>query len=316
MLAEKSKTMICKEMKSHFDSKKLDEAIIVLDRLLSTQLQVEDLSGVGNKYTKAFDQIFDENTTIGALYSSANSLMNSESLFRAILYYYDKDEYYRIANDRENGFYRILDALRVGKVNAKYDTPNPARYDTSGYKFSYISDTYNMRNADAHRCRAWNYLELFGHVHAVIYTVLFTIIDNKGRIIKGMDESFVRSISVDAYLDVLISSFKTKMNAYVNLEGKESLESIDQLVTERNETTSDKDDELDNDLEDEKRSGKINDIRNNQLPERRMMLLGEAGTGKSTTMEYLAYDDALKRKRNSSASMYCTVLKKLFHGNG
>ena len=57
-----------------------------------------------------------------------------------------------------------------------------------------------------------------------------------------------------------------------------------------------------------RRKGTVEYLRDNSIPERRMMIWGEAGMGKTTTLEYLTYMDAKKRLKDSNYNIPVLVL--------
>lgn len=99
-------------------------------------------------------------------------------------------------------------------------------------------------------------------------------------------------------MDVIVSSFKHKMRKFIMLNGEENLYLINRYISEKVYNNKDNDNE-DNYIVG--RSGTIDYLRKNSIPENKMLIWGAAGTGKSTTLEYLSYIDAkdwLNQKTN------------------
>jgi hypothetical protein len=92
------------------------------------------------------------------------------------------------------------------------------------------------------------------------------------------------------YLTNLKTKFREKITRFVHIRGKEDFHLSNTYVIEQRD---DFDLNPDEDLEHSKeRRGTVDTLRKDQVPEKRMILWGEAGMGKTTTLEYLAYQDA------------------------
>jgi uncharacterized tellurite resistance protein B-like protein len=95
-----------------------------------------------------------------------------------------------------------------------------------------------------------------------------------------------------AYLEKVKSNFRERIGRFVHLKGHEEITLLNSYAVEQLPDT-----EEDNELIG--RRGTIDELRDKYVMERRMMLWGDAGMGKSTTLEYLAYRDADKKLKES-----------------
>ena len=85
---------------------------------------------------------------------------------------------------------------------------------------------------------------------------------------------------------------------FIHIRGEENFSVLGSYVIEYQDDTSDS----------RRRKGTVEYLRDNSIPERRMMIWGEAGMGKTTTLEYLTYMDAKKRLKDSNYNIPVLVL--------
>src|SRR5690606_33938441 len=86
-----------------------------------------------------------------------------------------------------------------------------------------------------------------------------------------------------SYLESSVREFENWQNRFVHITGQERFEEVPIQAIETDEWSTTARTLL--------RSGKIDDLRKN-LEENTMVVLGDPGMGKSTTMQYILYNDA------------------------
>ena len=96
----------------------------------------------------------------------------------------------------------------------------------------------------------------------------------------------------------LHKQLKKRMSRFIHIRGEENFSVLGSYVIEYQDDTSDS----------RRRKGTVEYLRDNSIPERRMMIWGEAGMGKTTTLEYLTYMDAKKRLKDSNYNIPVLVL--------
>ncbi len=140
--------------------------------------------------------------------------------------------------------------------------------------------SYDLRNALIHKGKLFggaepNLNNLPNEVRAILYSMLFITSKFLPLINDELNKKSMGNYS--SYINSMQSSFKKWQKRFVHIEGKESFENIVIYVKEHAGKKN--------------RFGNIDDIRN-QVFERRMVILGEAGSGKSTTLQYMVYKDS------------------------
>ena len=301
MFSSEARVLITREMKDFFSESDVLEGLSILEQLLSIPVTNEELAGVHDKYVDPMNAVFSNEVTIKDMYLNAYRFLNLEALFRLLIYHINPTTYQDIKDNRD-GFSAVIRFLRINSQNYSWNSINPERYDTSSYKFSYICDAYNVRNADSHEAYSWSRLKLANHIRNVIYTLLFTIKLNKRDLLNAINRYDLQRADIGDYLNGLILSFRAKVQGYIDLESEEQLQKVDRIIIENHVENGDQTDEQSESARNV-RKGTINDVRKHSVPEKRMLILGEAGTGKSTTLGYLAFCDAQTRKSDSTASI-------------
>ncbi len=101
--------------------------------------------------------------------------------------------------------------------------------------------------------------------------------------------------------------FKVWQSRFVHIEGKEEFAEVELYARELLEPTDKEDDINDHELDENEvieiaREGKIDDLRK-VVKERQMVILGDVGMGKSTTLQYLYFKDAQYALQNKNAQI-------------
>jgi len=100
-------------------------------------------------------------------------------------------------------------------------------------------------------------------------------------------------LNIEEYLKGIAQQLKQRMSRFIHIRGEENFAVLGSYVIEY------QDDSLDS----KRRKGTVEYLRDNSIPERRMMIWGEAGLGKTTTLEYLTYIDAKKRLKDTNCNI-------------
>ena len=256
----------------------------------------KELQGINVRFPEAIETTFNPNSNHSDITISVSTLFKVEPLFKLILFIVNKNSFNLIYKNKE-GFASVLRALGLIENNINL-TKSPSYYRNAGNYLEQIVQTYQLRNTESHNCEKWSRSELYSNIDAVLIAVLYCVHKNKKMLLKKIEEVKIGEIDVSPYMDELISYFKNKMKKFIMLNGEENLRIMDRYITENVES-----DEEDEEAETEKvvaRHGTIDKLRSTFVPEKRMIIWGEAGTGKSTVLEYLAYIDALKRKKDNN----------------
>ena len=147
--------------------------------------------------------------------------------------------------------------------------------------------TYDLRNSIIHNSRLYggqtpsvkNLPSDIGAIIAVMIhvTELYSSLLEKNQLQQTKN-------SFKPYLESIKKEFQKWKNRFISIEGKEDFTIMEGYAVE----------ELKENKEEceVERKGSIDNLRKNEIPEKRMMIWAEAGMGKSTTLQYLTFKDA------------------------
>jgi hypothetical protein len=245
----------------------LDEIIDLFINVLHFPVETRDgkINGLSERVPNALHRIFNDNLPRIDINTYFGDAVKIEPYLRKILFLINPALYQKIHNDKD-GLSSILSSLDL---------------KTSTYNSHYWS-TYNLRNDESHQCENWSNSEIWEKLRSVLVMYIFATYKHQKNL-----KIAINPLDVSGYLNKEIQRIKLLKNRYIHLEGKEELFEVDLFATEILDPTQfDKHNEL---LE--PRIGKIDDLRKS-LKERRLILLGDVGMGKSTTLLYLHLQDA------------------------
>ncbi len=314
------KKQIKNEFGEHFDGVDTDHLVDMLKKVFEVKIENEyELNGLANSYSNALNNILDDDSTKNDKEIALVVLKGFEPFLKKILYYIDREHFLHIFKNEGMGI-AVIKALELNPDNIYLDEAHLKTSDLSENDFEYyLIKTYLLRNKLSHNAPSWTSLEL---ATAINYTLIFYLeIINKFQVeleqkIPETENDFSK------YIENKIKEFKEWKTRFIptNVEENSSFSLYEGIVTEdkssyeyNDDSESDSDDESEDDIIDDgydnsnpgksgkERSGTVDQIRRKEnLPERCMMLWGDAGLGKSTTLQYLTYIDAQAYKDGKS----------------
>lgn len=205
-----------------------------------------------------------------------------EPYLQKILYLVDKTKFEELRKSRA-GLSKVINALGLNPKQIKFDNIKIEEYIGTSDFSEHLIRTYNLRNIESHHCENWTNRELYENIESVLVIYLYAT-HIFSAALKPIVELEKQSIDFNEYLESVKENFKSRIGRFVHIKGKEDLRLSQSFVIE-NITNQE-------DIEQIERKGTVDYLRNNKVPERRMLIWGDAGMGKSTTLEYLAYKDA------------------------
>lgn len=162
-----------------------------------------------------------------------------------------------------------------------------------------VKRSYDIRNADAHG-QELSKKTITSDIYALVNTYLYFTALYYATLTAKLEEQRHSELNFTPYLKKTIEQFKTKISRFVHLDTQEDLNISESYVIEYD--LEDLADAEEGGMKQERR-GTVDYLRKNKVPEKRMMLWGDAGMGKSTTMEYLVYQDAKVCLNDSKANV-------------
>lgn len=213
-----------------------------------------------------------------------------EPFLQKIVYLVDETEYSRISAQRA-GLAKSIDFLGLNPNNLRLSTALiDDTINMTGFA-NHILRAYQLRNLESHQCLNWSNRELYENLESILVTYIYTIHLHSGVLLTKISPE----PDFTLYLENSVREFEDWQNRFVHITGQERFEEVPIHAIESDEWGSGVRTVL--------RVGKIDDLRKN-LEENTMVVLGDPGMGKSTTMQYILYNDAKEALNNGQHESY------------
>lgn len=250
-----------------------EDLVDLMVDIIMAPVEEKDLKGIPELYATALQRILIDQQDKG---SQFGNISNIEQLLRKVLFIVDVDEYKK-QNDEHSGLNKLIKSL---KLDTEHNFYNPDTGDTLG---KHLHDAYELRNKESHYCQKLNEVKLISLLQSVLVVYLFAI-DKNYLIIKQWLAK--QDNGLQTYLDTVKKDFHTWNSRFVPINGREQIQEVAIYAIE---TDWEKKENR------QMREGEVEYLRNILIGENQnqMIIVGEAGIGKTTTMKYLAYRDAI-----------------------
>ncbi len=278
-----------KQELNNFDVRKM---LKILEEAIDLPVDEASFEGVQRKYNYCISKLFDD---AGEMSDEdreiiAENFFRIEPLLKKILYLTDKKKYNELKSQNALQCGELLDNLKIIESvrtnNGYLDLQKSAdKFSGSSNQEDHILRTYKLRNVTAHEMRNWSKISLYSNIQDVMITALYTCWQYKKIIDEVYEQTDINSqIDVKDYISNIIKKYNDSVNngfifvpinwCYVpNVSGGDMSEqemNIEQLLSK---------------------------AKNNS----HLLLLGGAGCGKTTSIEYLVYHNAKAWEKNNAS---------------
>jgi len=255
------------------------------------------LVGIEKRLYVSLGKIFDGETTINDIKLCLSNVIKIEPLLKKMILLIDEDEYDKIVQENL-GLAHVITQLGLNPDNKKLDR-KPEDYLGDGNYMEHIARSYALRNSESHTYVGWTRREIYTNLDSVLITCLRAVEINKKALLSNLKKKSINNeLNIENYLNEITQQLKKRMSRFIHIRGEENFSVLGSYVIEYQDDTSDS----------RRRKGTVEYLRDNSILERRMMIWGEAGMGKTTTLEYLTYMDAKKRLKDSNYNIPVLVL--------
>lgn len=296
---EKIKIEIISEIKDILQGDKNFKILEVIDlffKVLQYSVEVDELNGIAIRMPNALQKIYVENISRIDKNSFFPDIANIEPFLRKVLYLIDTESYSDLTKKKE-GLSSLINRLRLNpkNINLNWTSLNPNQRSNFAEQ---LIRTYQLRNIESHNCTEWNNVRLYDELRNVLVIYLYTV-----HLHFNALKQIVEPNDLTDYLQKQSQLFKVWQSRFVHIEGREEFTEVELFAKEIFDQT-DEENENDEDFENIKiaREGKIDELRN-KVTEKQMIILGEVGMGKSTTLQYLFFKDAKNALQNKNAQI-------------
>ena len=242
-------------------------------RLLLFPVSDSGLAGIPKRYTEALAKVLLERSDY---VENVPIVANVEKPLRKLLSLVNPAEYASIKEDKE-GLAAIISALRLNPNHINLSQPNLPTSQRAN-NGTHLHRVYQLRNSESHECQNWGDVKLLSLLQSALIIYLYAI---------GLHMPALKGIlfGSNTYLSSVKEDFKKWQNRFVSLEGREILQEIALYAIETPKRGAEG--------ESKPRQGEVAELRKElrKSGENQMILIGEAGIGKTTTMQYISYKD-------------------------
>ncbi len=259
------------ELKGAFKNEEIDRLITLYESVVSLGTPVEQ--GVASEWLANIEKFY---TSYDSRVSSHNSITNIESFMKKLLYLVNESVYSKLVSQKK-GLFPVLENLGVFDFLPKEKGTVVFVLDgvTSPLQRAVIT-AYNLRNLHSHTSSEWSMTEMNTNVNAVILATFYAVWLHREVLESAARRAVNRRVyEIDASLKNVLDLYSKKLN-----DGFKYMPLV--WTTENSEETS----------------IQLATLRE----EKHIMLVGEAGCGKSTSVDLLEYQDAWN---------YCSSVSKV-----
>jgi DNA polymerase III delta prime subunit len=201
----------------------------------------------------------------------------------------------RLSDREEWTLMPLLKELKLQKKCPDFTWDKLARYENQPNFLAHFCRAYCTRNDIAHSEKdgslpSWekNQLSVMQNRNSILVVMVYATLVHYEALQLAIERRRMEHPNVESYITAVIDNFKRWERLFVSIHAKET-EKIELFVQEET------------DGQDRKpRNGSIESLWQ-EVP--KLMLVGDAGMGKTTTLQYLAYEDAVICQKNSEHSI-------------
>jgi len=262
----------------------IDELVDLFFKVLQYPTEDSAINGIENRIPNALNKILVELIPRNDKNSFFPDACKIEPYLRKVLSIVNPSVYETIKCDKKKALSSIITALNLNPNHIDYswnEIPNNLRSCFS----EHLLKAYNVRNLEGHNCTDWTNSKLYDELRSVMVIYLYSTHKHFESLKLNVETNDFRG-----YLLEQVDHYKIWQKRFVHIEGKENIAEIDLYAKEVFELDEIKNNKMTG-ISTNPREGKINELRN-QIIEKHMILLGDVGMGKTTTLQFLHMNDA------------------------
>lgn len=263
-MKERIRTFIIDEVGPYYTNKNLDDVVDVFLDILEYEVNNSSLKGVGKRIENALDLLVSEKQDRQSLSILLPTICKVEPFTRKVYFMINESAYIGLCNRKENnGFAAVLAELGVER------------------KDKAMKSVYELRNLEAHSCKDWTTRQYYDKITDSLIAYLIVTNSKYTQLKKKLKENtdeFSEKIDFTEYAKGIVNNFQQKVKKTIQLNSEENVNLSEMYVEEQTKCTKG-------------RSGTLRHLMDT-IEEKRIILWGDAGAGKTTTLEHLVYQDA------------------------
>ncbi len=264
MFNETVKSNIGLEIRHFFNKKDISEIVDLYEKVVFFSVDADN--GVSLELDEGLYCYFLQS---GNIRQAHKTIVNIEPFLKKLLKIVDADEYNALSTD--HGLSRVMKLLNIMDYLPQEVKRNFTTVDVNSITDPLaraIVNTYQVRNVSAHESQAWSLTEMCNNISNVLATACYAVWINRSAIKQAEENETRNQYDFKTYVKQIIKPYEDSIKAgfrYVPL--------IWAHVDDSGEATFD-----------------VGNISKNR--DKKVLLVGEAGCGKTTILNYMEYSDA------------------------
>lgn len=279
---DKIREVIINSVKHHFIpmyNQTLSDVVDMYIQVICLPIHEEKLSAIPKDLSTSLQRFYVDKTDRPIHFKI---IAHVESFLRKVLYLVKREEYDKITNTKD-GLAKVITLLELNPnhINLSKEEEELEREERKFYGV-HLLRAYKRRNIESHEAEALEETDLLDFARSAIIMCLYAINKHSIALSKQLTKADSRRSS---YLAKVEEDFKNWNMRFVPINGREQFQEIAIYAVEAN---------WDDRKQETAREGEVEQLRQELIAahQNQMIIQGEAGMGKTTTMKYLAYRDA------------------------
>lgn len=261
MFSDNVKLNLRLELKRFFSVEIIDQLVDLYEYVVF--FYVGNDNGVAIDIDTGLESFFSQS---GNIRQAHKALVNIEPFLKKLLKIIEPD--LKVEPLRKNGLAKIMKQLGIipDSVMSNYATIDPNTI--SDLMTRAIVHSYQLRNKISHESEAWSFTEMYDNINSIIGTSCYAIWKNKEKVIFSKELSSRNAYNLSSYVMNIVKQYEKEVQdgfRYVPLIWSSFINNKEIEFAPK-------------------------DIKSKK--DKRAALIGEAGCGKTTLINYLEYQDA------------------------
>lgn len=249
-------------------------------RLVKYPIDIEELKGVESRMFNALEKILTSPMSRLDKNSFFPDIAKIEPFLRKIVFLINPNKYTELSQNKQ-GLAAFISFLQLNPNNINYNWTSLSTSQSTNLA-EHLLSCYNLRNIESHMCKNWSNFQLHKELSSLLAIYLFAV--GKHRVALNR---IVTNESYEAYLKNEIKKYSILNKTFIHIEGKETIYNVNVFIKEVQQFDTAELDEI------ELREGTV-ELLKETIAERKMIVLGEVGMGKTTSLVYLHLKDSEK----------------------
>lgn len=254
-----------------------NEVIDLFFDLIKSPVGESALDGILDIYPIGLQRFIVDKKDVATHFKSVSHV---ESPLRKIMYIVNYNAYNQQKDDKD-GLCKVIRTLGLNKSNIDFSL---GLQEGQRAKYAHqLITAYNLRNADSHYCESLTPLNREVMLKDIIIVYLYAVDENYSALKSWQKQKDVKR---KGYLQNVVAEFKEWNGRFVPIDGQEQFSEVALYAVEKRYDSE------------TPRRGEVEQLRTDLIAvgQNQMIIIGEAGLGKTTSMKYMALRDAQNKR--------------------